>query len=371
MAVGRGRLSMADSVIPHLAQTRVAPLTSIRRERRLAETGDVVVAVGSRVDSLDVIARSSGTGRLCPVPLGRYLQSPEAALDKYMRKHPGDTIEPRDVIASKPGLFGTMRRIYRAPGAGRILAQQGTWLTLELTPAPVDLKALYRGMVVNVIQGCGVAIEAVGALVQGVWGGGGEGSGVLKKLVETPGDLLTEDKIDASVAGAILVGGAGVTEQALRRAAQEQAAGLVLGGLKPLLKDLVTTLRLPTLVTDGFGEPAMAAPIFELLAAHHGEQASLNASPEVGSELRPELFIPAVSTEREPVHAPPLAPLSAQINARVRLLAPPQEGAIGRIVGIPSLPQVLESGVIAWGATIELAGSERIFAPWENFELID
>lgn len=361
---------MADSVIPILAQTRIAPLISFRRDRRLAGPGEVLVAVGSRVDSLDVIARSSGTGRIRPVPLGRYMHSSEAVLDKYMRKHPGDTIEPHDVIASKPEFFGTVHRTYRAPGAGRIRARQGTWLALELTQEPVDLKALYRGMVVNVVPDSGVTIEAVGALVQGIWGGGGEGAGVLKKIVETPGDLLTEDKIDASAAGAILVGGAGTTEQALRRAAQEQVAGLILGGLKPHLRDLVLTLRLPTLVTDGFGEPAMAAPIFELLAAHHGEQTSLNASLGAGGEMRPEVFIPAIS-EREPLNAQPLAPLPAQMSARVRLLAPPLEGAIGKIVEIPRLPQVLESGVTTWGAAIELAGSERVFAPWENLELID
>ncbi len=362
---------MADSVLPNLAQTRLIPLTSIRRDRRLTEAGDVVVAVGSRVDALDVIARSAGTGRLLPVPLGRYLQSPEAALDKYMRKHPGDTIEPRDVIASKPQLFGTVQRMYRAPGAGRIRSRQGTWLMLELNQAPVDLKALYRGTVVNIFSGHGVTIEAVGALVQGVWGGGGEGTGVLKKIVETPDEMLTEDKIDASVAGAILLGGAGIAEPALHKAAQEQAAGLILGGLKPSLRDLVTTLRLATLVTDGFGELAMAAPIFELLAAHHGEPASLNASPEAGGGLKPEVFIPTVMNERQLVNVPTLAPLSTKMRARVRVLAPPQQGAIGTIVEIPELPQELESGVTTWGATIELTGSERVFAPWENLELID
>jgi hypothetical protein len=362
---------MADPMVPILAQTRIVPLAILRRQRRLPEAGEVIVAVGSRVDSLDVVARSSGTGRLHPVPLGRYMQSSEAALDKYMRKHPGDTIEAREVIASRPQLFGTLQRTYRAPGAGRIRARQGTWLTLELTEEPVDLKALYRGTVVNVISGAGVTIEAVGALVQGVWGGGGEGTGVLKKIAETPGDLLTEDKIDASVAGAILVGGAGTTEPALRRAAEEQAAGMILGGLKPQLFDLVRTLGFPTVVTDGFGEPAMAAPIFELLAAHHGEQACLSASPDASEELRPEVFIPAVSGEPPSLNAQPLAPLTVLVNARVRLLAPPSEGAIGTIVDIPRLPQVQESGVTAWGMTIELAGGERIFTPWENVELID
>ncbi len=359
---------MADAALPILPQTRILPLTSIRRDRRLAARGEVVVAAGSRVDALDIVARSSGEVRLRPVPLGRYMQSQEAVLDKYMLKHPGDTVEPREIIASRPQLFGTLQRIYRAPSAGRISALQGTWLTLELTEAPFDLKALYRGMIVNVIPSYGVTIEAVGTLVQGVWGEGGEGYGVLKKVVETPEVVVTEDMVNEGLSGSILLGGAAITEQALRHAAQVQAAGLIVGGLSPSIRDLVLTLKLPTLVTEGFGEHAMAASIFELLGAHAGEATSINAFPGPDRSWRAEAFIPVVS-EREPVQ--PFAALTAEMSARVRLLAAPQEGAIGKIVRIPHLPQTLESGVTAWGAEVELTGSERIFAPWENLELID
>ncbi len=362
---------MTDSVIPILPQTRVIPLTIIRRDRLLTGRGQVVAAVGSRVQSPDVVAQSPGEGNLHLVPLGRYMHSSEAVLDKYLRKQPGEEVEPREIIASKPELFGTLQRIYRAPSAGRIAAIQGTWLALELAQAPIELRALYRGVVINVVGRQGVTIEAIGSLVQGAWGGGGEGYGVLKKIVEAPGDLVTEDKIDASVGGSILVAGAGVTEQAFRRAAQEQAAGLIVGSLLPAVKDLVIPLGLPTIVTEGFGEHAMLPSIFELLAAHHGEETILNASVDGHSIARPEVFIPAISTERESPNVQHLAPLTAQTSARVRLLAPPHEGAVGKIVEIPRLPQIFESGVSALGAEIELTGNERVFTPWQNLELID
>ncbi len=83
------------------------------------------------------------------------------------------------------------------------------------------------------------------------------------------------------------------------------------------------------------------------------------------------MFIPTHSTEKEPQSAPTLAPLVADLNARVRLLAPPQEGEFGRIVGIAKHPQVLPSGVVAVGADIESIGGGRVFAPWQNLELID
>jgi hypothetical protein len=123
-------------------------------------------------------------------------------------------------------------------------------------------------------------------------------------------------------------------------------------------------------VTEGFGERPMATATYELLAAHHGEETSLSAQGSIAGN-QPEIFIPAISTEKEPLNAQPLAPLVAGMNARVRLLAPPQEGVIGRIVGIARRPQVLESGVVSLGAEVEPVGGGRVFAPWQNLELID
>jgi len=45
-------------------------------------------------------------------------------------------------------------------------------------------------------------------------------------------------------------------------------------------------------------------------------------------------------------------------------------GNVGKILDAPTLPQVLESGVSAWGADVELLTGSRVFVPWENLELI-
>ncbi len=361
---------MTDLVTPVLQQTRVLPLTRIQRERMLPVQGDVIATIGSHVDPLDIVARAPGESRLRPVPLARYMHLSESALPKYLLKQPGDLVEPREIIASKPELFGTLQRIYRAPGAGRIAAAQGSWLAVELTGLPFDLKALYRGVIVNVMPRLGVVVEAVGALVQAVWGGGGDGYGVLKKMVDAPDAVLTDDKIDVSARGAVLLAGAGATEQAIQRAAQERAAGLIVGGLVPRLRDLVTALALPTLLTEGFGEQPMSAPIFDLLAARDGKEISLStAMAPRGGARRPEAFIPgAPTTELQQVQPPP--PLIASIGATVRLLGLHSPSRVGKIMDVPDLPRGLESGVTAWGAEIEMTGGERIFVPWSNLELI-
>ncbi len=356
---------MTDAALPLLAETRVLPFTRIRRERVLPTRGMVLSAPGARVSALDVVAKSSASGRLYPVPLARYLRTTEAALPKYLVKKPGEDVQARDIIAAKPEWFGTLQRVYRAPGDGRIVAQQGAWLAIELTGESFELKALYRGSVVNVMPRLGVVIEATGALVQGVWGVGGEANGVLHVIGEDPAGRLTEERIDISTRGCILVAGE-ADEMALRRAAQERVAGLILGGLEPRWGDLVKTLALPTLITEGWGVHALAAPIFQVLAAHNGEEASLNTTSPTA---RPEVFIPMPATSSSGETALPPPPLTLQVGARVRVVGKTHFGEIGTIAQVPTAPRVL-SGITAWGADVELSGGERWFAPWENLELI-
>lgn len=357
---------------PALAQTRILPLARIRRERVLKTRGQVLVAMGARVGALDVVARADTLGHVRPVPLARYLRVPELSVAQYMRKQPGEEIQSRDIIASKPELFGTLQRVYRAPGAGRIAALNGSWLTLDLAETPFELKALYRGSVVNVMPHLGIVVEAVGAVVQGLWGSGGEGYGVLKKMVDAPSAILSEDKIDVVSRGAIVLAGAGVTEEGIRRAARERVSGLIVGGLAPRFRELVASLMLPTLVTDGFGECAISAPIWELLASHDGEEASISTSPAGAGRTaaRPEVFIPIMAPGGSGAALPPPT-LMAEVGARVRVIVASRCAGIGKIVETSKAPRTLESGASAWGAEVELSTGERVFVPWENLELID
>lgn len=360
---------MPEIFIPSLPQTRVFKLGRIRRERMLPARGTVMVQNGSRVGSLDIVAKSNTAGHLRPVPLARYLRTTEANLSKYLLKQPGDEVQEREMIASKPELFGTLRRTYRAPSAGHIAALQGAWLTLDLADKPFELQALYRGTVVNVVQRYGVLIEATGALAQGVWGAGGECYGVLKKMVDSPEMILQEDKVDLSSRGVILIAGAGATENTIRRAAQERAAGLIVGGLQPHLRELVKTLSLPTLVTEGLGELSMSAPFFDLLTMYEGNEAIVNTFAGARNSMRPEVFVPMVATGAgETGLVPPT--LVTEVGATVRVTGGPHIGEIGTIADMSSAPHSFESGVSAWGADIELTSGNRVFVPWENLELI-
>lgn len=356
-------------ITPIVAESRALALTRVQRQRWLPLAGEVMVTAGTRVDGVEIIARANAVEHLHPIPLARYMRLNENTLQKHLLKLPGEYVQSRDIIASKPEYLGTLRRIYRAPGNGRFASLQGTWITFDLSDEPFRLRALYRGTVISVLPRRGVVIEAVGALVQGVWGTG-EANGVLKLMVDTANSILMEEKVDISVRGAVMLAGSGITSAAIRRAVEEQAAGLIVGSLHAAQKELVLAQHLPTLVTEGFGERAMATQTFQLLMSHGEEEIALNASMPA-AEMHPEVFIPAKPTSSGAVVGLPSPALTLQIGARVRIIAEPHPGQIGKISALISTPQVLENGLSAWGAEIELGSGERVFAPWENFELID
>jgi len=61
--------------------------------------------------------------------------------------------------------------------------------------------------------------------------------------------------------GAILVGGSGASEAALRRAASLQAQGVIVGSLEPRWRELAQNLDLPIIVTEGFGASDVRADL--------------------------------------------------------------------------------------------------------------
>lgn len=354
---------------PIVSQRRSLPLVRVERERVLPFTGDVMVGEGTQVDGLDMVARSSSIGHLRPIPLARYLQVKEAAIKKHLLKQPGEVIEEHEIIASKPEYFGTLQRIYRAPSNGRIASLEGTWMALDLSDEPFSLQALYRGTINKVLPRRGVIIEAVGALVQCAWGAG-EAFGVLKPIVDAPSVMLMENMIDVSARGAILLAGKGVSDAAIRRAVKEHAAGLIVGGLRPQQKEMVISLNLPTLLTEGFGEYAMSEPTFQLLLSHTGEETVLNGSVRA-SEMHPEAFVPAKSILIEADEAAAPVRLTAQLGASVRAIAEPHMSALGKIAAMVPTSQTLEHGLSTRVAEIEFDSGERAFVPWENLELVD
>jgi hypothetical protein len=248
-------------------------------------------------------------------------------------------------------------------------------------PIPLEVTAYISGEVTEVIEDEGVEITTEGTFIQGIIGIGGEKLGTIHVLAKSPGDTLQPEAIDESCRGKVIVGGARAPLQTYLRAAEVGAVGLVLGSfddsdLGSILgydlgiaitggEDLTTTL----ILTEGFGELAMARKTFELLGSLHGQAASINGATQIrAGVIRPEII---VSRDQAGERAEVTASTETAVGARVRIIRQPHFGAIATIRALPPEPVVIESGATVRVMTVELPDGTLHTLPRANVELIE
>ena len=348
--------------------TRVMPSTTIRRERVLPVPGEVLVNPGARVDALSVVARAEVPGRYHILNVAEALRvSPETA-DRYIRPRPGQTVKARQVVAGRRVRLGLIPRLVRAPQAGVVIAVGGGRMLLETAGEPVEVRAYLPGTVVNVIPKMGALIETTGALIQGVWGVGGESFGVLRVLTEQPDQPLRAKSIDVSCHGAVLVGGSTIDQEALQQALELQVRGIVIGSLDPTLLEMAQRMPFPIVATEGLGQAPMAQPIFHLLQTNAGREAAVSGcnQPRWGA-IRPEIIIP-LPAEGAPPPSTRGRPLD--VGVRVRVTRGPLRGAVGTVRHLTERPLELETGARVWGAVIAFEKQGEQSVPYLNLELL-
>jgi len=168
-----------------------------------------------------------------------------------------------------------------------------------------------------------IVVEGQGALIQAAWGSGKEGYGVLKLMAKTPAEVLEAEPLDVDARGTVLVAGAGITEDALRRADSLHAHGLIVGSLDAGLRRVAESLELPVIVTEGFGHIPMSLPIFEMLSGMNGQEVALNGIMRArGGAVRAEIFLPVITGRFADLGTlTELRPLEVKPGARVRVLS--------------------------------------------------
>lgn len=352
-------------------ETQVTPLTNVRRERILPAPGEVLVRVGERVEPTQVVAQAHLPGDFRILPVARLLGVPASRVRRYMRVKLGDEVQQGQVLAAQRGFLA---RPVKSPIDGVLTASGGGRILIEAQPILFKLRAYIYGTVSNVLAGAeslpyGVVIETRGAVVQGMWGAGGESFGVLKCMVKSPAEPLRAKAIDPSCHGMILVGGAGLDDAALERAQELQVRGIVTGGLPPELLQLVLELPLPIVVTEGMGTVPMSTPIFRLLTTNEGREASISGRIRPRSRLvRPEIIIPLPAETLPPAQTQPGSPLT--VGARVRVVRAPHLGAVGTVMALPPHTRHIETGARVRGAEVDLGQETPTFVPLANLEIL-
>ncbi len=350
----------------YLFETQVTPLTNVRRERILPAPGEVLVRIGDRVEPMQVVARADLPGDFRILPVARLLGVPISQAKRYLRVNPGDEVQRNQVIAKRGRLSASS---VKSPIDGVVAASGGGRMLIEAQPTPFELRAYIRGTVTNALEQHGVVVETTGAVIQGVWGAGGEDLGVLKCMVKSPDEPLRAKTIDPSCHGMILVGGAGLNDAVIERAQELQARGIVVGGLPPELVSRVAQLPFPVIATEGIGTAPMSTPIFRLLKTNDGREASISGQIRPRWDVvRPEIVIPLPAERLPPSQTQPGAPLT--VGTQVRAVRAPYMGAVGTVTALPAHARRAETGIKVRGAEVDLGQEAPVFIPLANLEVL-
>ena len=373
---------MAHAYTPGL---RVTDHAVIRRERRLPLKGDVLVAVGQPVEADTVVARTELPGNVQTVNLAAKLSLDPARVPDALTLPVGSAVRRGDLIAAGKSLFGLVHQRATSPADGTLesVSPVTGQLILREPPLPVEVDAYVRGVVAEVLPGEGVVVEASGALMQGIFGVGGETFGTLRLVAASPDEPLATAALTPAHQGCVVVGGSYVSHATLMRARELGVAAVVVGGfddhdLRHLLgRDLgvaitgAEDLGFTLILTEGFGRIRMAECTWRLLAAHQGQQASVSGATQIrAGVMRPEIVIPRPPGAGREAAAAGAA--GVEVGSLLRVIREPHFGRIARVIELPAELQALETEARVRVMAVEFAeDGTRAVVPRANVELIE
>ncbi len=343
----------------------ILPLTLIRRERAFPIQGRVMVRQGETVNPQTVVAEADLAPEHILLNVAAALGVPPQKAASLLQCQEGERLTEGDVIAETPGKL--FRKTFRAPVSGTVVMLQGGKVLLRKDKDPIPLRAIYPGTVVDILDDRGVVIENTGALVQAAWGNGRSTYGVVRVVSESADAVLTSDRLDVSLRGAILVGGRCLEEDVFVTAGEISLRGLILGSMPSRLAGAARKAPLPILLTDGFGNLPMNAAAFEFLSTSDGREASVNAHPyNFYRGTRPEVFLPLPS----PGKLMPPMPRELSPDDMVKVVTAPYQGQIGYVVRVLSEPHKFSNGIRAAAAVIRFSEDKQTIIPIANLQII-
>jgi hypothetical protein len=374
---------MAHAYTPGL---KVSEKAVIRKERKLPLWGDVLVNKGDRVNAEDVVARALLPGPVHPKNLAGELGISPSELKNALLVKKGESIKKGQVIARAKVFFGLFKAEATSPIDGYLedYSEITGQVILRENPIPVEVLAYLDGVVEEVIPREGVIIRTVAALVQGIFGVGGEKIGTLKVAVDSPYDILKSDRINENLKGAIVVGGRTADIDAINKAAEVGIKALVLGSVDDgVLREFVgydigvaitgnENVPFTLIITEGFGDLPMAERTFNLFKKFEGLKASANGATQIRAGVqRPEVIIFRKDVDPFEEVEDKLESGHLDIGTTVRIIRDPYFGEIGTVIDLPNEPIVIETESKVRVLKVRLMDGREVVIPRANVELIE
>ena len=372
---------MAHSYTPGL---KVLYSTVVEKVRRLPIKGKVVKSVGDKILPEEVVATTDLPGNVQIIKIASQLNIGPADILDSLKIKIGDKVEKGDLIAQTEGIFGFFKSEVFSPIEGIIesISDVTGQIILREKPIPVKVDAYMSGIVKNILPEEGVTIETTAAFIQGIFGIGGEARGDIQVLVKDRKNELTEDLINESHKGKIIVGGSFITLDTFKKAMSLKVAGVVVGGfnyydLKEILgytlgvaitgsEEIGTSL----IVTEGYGNIKMGKRTFDLLSDFDRKFASINGATQIrAGVIRPEIVIP-LNKGKNNKESFSSTKKGIQKGSLVRVIRAPHFGFMGKVLELPTELQKMESETMVRVAIINIDG-EELTIPRSNLEMVE
>ncbi len=368
---------MSGAFTPGLS---VSASTTVRKTRRLPIRGQVLAKVGDRVEAETVVAQVDIPGTLAPVKVAQALGCGADQIGSFCLVKENDRVQKDQVIAQRAVFFGLFTNRCRSPRNGTVgyISKLTGNIGVQGDPTPVACKAYISGTVVEVIEGEGVIIETAGALVQGIFGVGGERHGELVWL-GGQSDALRGEQIGEKHRGKVLIHPRRIDGSALRAAAEHGVAGLA--GASMIDAELMSFLgfdigvaitggeRIPfsVILTEGFGDMEMPARTQSLLQSLSGRDAAINGTTQIrAGVIRPEIIVAHGGTA--PVEA--AAGHELRVGTRVRCIRRPNFGRLGTVSRLPDKQVKIDTGSLVRVLSVRLDDGPEVTVPRANVEML-
>lgn len=375
---------MAHSYTPGLTVTADA---TIRRRRILPLAGTVLVKPGDRVHARQVVAQTSLPGKVYPVNVANQLGIAQDEIPHFVTKRVGDAVERDEVIAENKPLFRWLRTEVTAPIRGTVdsISPLTGQVLVREPPLVLDLVAYVDGVIAEIHGREGVTVETSCALVQGIFGVGGETWGPVALAVSSPDEPLQPQRLTPEMRGCVVVGGAFLSYDAMMRAKELGVHALVVGGVhdqdvRALLGyDLGVAITgtervgFTLVLTEGFGHIPMADRTFSLLRSQVGRSASVSGATQIrAGVIRPEILIPhAASGVDGEAPAQVAEGHGLRIGDQIRVIRDPWFGKIGEVAELPSEARAIATESLARVLVVAFRDGSRAVVPRTNVEVIE
>ncbi len=355
----------------------------IRRVRELPVPGTIKVKKGEKVSGDDIVAFAELPGDLIILKISEQMGIDSSEVVKGLRVKEGSNVGTGDILCEHAGLFGLFKSSFAAPfdGAVELVSHETGHVGLRLPSRRLELNAFITGKVVEVERKKSVTVESTAAVVQGIFGVGGENIGTLHVLDIAPDARLEERHIPADCRGSVVAGGMQPTIEALRCAQERGAVGLVTGSISgEVLKEYLgydigiavtgnEDITMSVIVTEGFGGLPFSENAFSLLRKLNGKTASINGTTQVrAGAQRPEIIVSGTEAPSGGATYQEAGRLEAGVT--VRIIRVPYFGETGVVQELPSDLRRLDSGTMARVAIVKLASGSEVVVPRSNVELL-